>query len=377
MKKVLLIALIVFACLGIFSTTSKAEEPATGGETTVGTLMLAKPSVDVTLNHEGDVFAAGQSVILKGKIYGNLFVAGSSVTLPKDLEVKGSVFAAGQSVVSEAMVYGQVYLAGSNITDSSEVYGDIKAAGSNVNLAGKYNYAYESGEKLTFAGFANYGLRLAGKTVEITDESTVNGKIKINVSAGNTPKVPEKYKAATEIIQKKDDPDDHPTGLMNIWTLISGFLFSFVVGIVMMYIFPTGFEKIKHYLTKKMWFSLLWGFLSFLIVPICGIVLMLIFFPAAVVFVIAGVFFWIATFLFGSIVIYYWIGELLGKLIAKDKPIHAVLVLLMGLVATTLVLFLISLIPIVGPVSGLIKLAIYMIGSGAVIMAIFTKEPAA
>ncbi|NTU60779.1 MAG: hypothetical protein HGA95_00360, partial [Caldiserica bacterium] len=76
----------------------------------------------------------------------------------------------------------------------------------------------------------------------------------------------------------------------------------------------------------------------------------------------------------GTIVIYYWLGELLAKLISKDKPMHAVLMLLIGVFAASLFLFLVRLIPVVGGIGCFIQFALGLFGSGAVILAMFKRE---
>lgn len=377
MKKIALFMLTAVMCLGVFGTFARAEDDLpVEQETTVGILMLANENVNATVNHEGDVFAAGKDVSIKGKIVGNLFVAGMNVTLPKELEVTGSVFAGGQAVNSEATIRGQAYLAGSIINDKSEVFGDIKASGSNVMLGGKYNYAYLAGQSVTFSGMANYGLRMGGSLNVIDEMAEINGNIKINAPKDATPVVPEKFKDRVEIVYSKTDgdPDEDPLSGPNIWASVMGFLFAFVVGIAMMYIFPTGFEKIKAYFTKKIWHCLLWGFLSMLIVPIGTILILILFFPASIVFAIAGFMFWLVTFFLGTIVIYYWLGELLAKLISKDKPMHAVLMLLIGVFAASLFFFLVKLIPMVGGIGCFIQFVLGLFGSGAVILAMFKRE---
>jgi hypothetical protein len=377
MKKIVLFVLAVAVCLGMSAMFARAEDgTAETTNVTVGVLFFRNDKINTTVNHEGDVFAAGSNVTLKGKITGNLFVAGMNVTLPKELEVRGSVFAAGQSVSNESVVYGQVYLAGSTISDKGDIYGDIKAAGSIVKLAGKYNYAYLAGENVTFSGMANYGLRMGGETNTIEDAAEINGNIKINVPKGKTATYPDKYKDKVEIYspEKEDDPDDNPLSGANIWASVMGFLFAFVVGIAMMYIFPVGFEKIKAFFTKKIWFCLLWGFLSMLIVPLGTLLILLVFFPASIVFAIAGFLFWLVTFFLGTIVIYYWLGELLARLISKDKPMHAVLMLLIGVFAASLFFFLVRLVPVVGGVGCFIQFVLGLFGSGAVILAIFKRE---
>lgn len=377
MKKIALFMLTAVLCLGVFGTFARAEDGTTTEEKiTVGILMLSKENLNTTVNHEGDVFAAGKDVSIKGKIVGNLFVAGLNVTLPKELDVTGSVFAAGQNVDSEAVIRGQAYLAGSTVNDKSEVFGDIKASGSNVMLGGKYNYAYLAGQSVTFSGMANYGLRMGGESNVIEDSAEINGNIKINVPKGKTATFPDKFKGQVEIYtpEEEGDPDDNPLSGANIWASVMGFLFAFVVGIAMMYIFPTGFEKIKAYFTKKTWHCLLWGFLSMLIVPIGTILILILFFPASIVFAIAGFMFWLVTFFLGSIVIYYWLGELLAKLISKDKPMHAVLMLLIGVFAASLFFFLVKLIPMVGGISCFIQFVLGLFGSGAVILAMFKRE---
>lgn len=377
MKKIVLIVLAIAVCLGMTAMFARAEDGTeTADDVTVGVLFYGNNNINATLNHEGDVFAAGNSVSLKGKILGNLFVAGMNVSLPKELEVRGSVFAAGQMVSNEATVYGQVYLAGTTVTDMGDIYGDIKAVGSSVRLSGKYNYAYLAGENVTFGGMANYGLRMGGEANIIEDNAEVNGKIKIDVPKDKTATYPDKLKDKVEINTPKTnkDPDDNPLSGANILASVMGMLFAFVVGIAMMYIFPTGFEKIKAFILKRIWFCLLWGFLSMIIVPLGTVLVLLVFFPASIVFAIAGFLFWIVTFFLGSIVIYYWLGELLSRLISKDKPMHAVLMLLIGVFVASLFFFLVSLVPVVGGVGCFIQFVLGLFGSGAVILAIFKRE---
>lgn len=377
MKKIVLIVLAIAVCLGMTAMFARAEDGTeTADDVTVGVLFYGNNNINATLNHEGDVFAAGNSVSLKGKILGNLFVAGMNVSLPKELEVRGSVFAAGQMVSNEATVYGQVYLAGTTVTDMGDIYGDIKAVGSSVRLSGKYNYAYLAGENVTFGGMANYGLRMGGEANIIEDNAEVNGKIKIDVPKDKTATYPDKLKDKVEINTPKTnkDPDDNPLSGANILASVMGMLFAFVVGIAMMYIFPTSFEKIKAFILKRIWFCLLWGFLSMIIVPLGTVLVLLVFFPASIVFAIAGFLFWIVTFFLGSIVIYYWLGELLSRLISKDKPMHAVLMLLIGVFVASLFFFLVSLVPVVGGVGCFIQFVLGLFGSGAVILAIFKRE---
>jgi hypothetical protein len=377
MKKIVLLGLLVLMFFGFAGSFLKAEDgvPATN-ETSVGMLMLANTKVDAEINHEGDVFVAGQDVTLKGRIVGNLFVAGANVTLPKELEVRGSVFAAGQTLNSQAMIFGQAYFASQAIEDKSEIVGDIKAAGSNVTLAGNYNYAYLAGEKVTFSGSANYGLRMGGATNTITDEAQVTGKIKINSPKNMTPTVPEKFKENTEIVytEADGDPDEDPTTPLGIWSSVMSMLFAFVVGITMMYVFPTGFDKIRTNFLSNTWHSLLWGILPVLMVPIGAILILIIFFPASVLFVFTGVLFWIMTFFFGTIVIYYCFGEWIAKMLFKDKRVHAVMTLLIGTFVASLFFYLLRLIPTAGFVSWIVQAGVGLFGSGAVILAIFKRD---
>ena len=81
---------------------------------------------------EGDLYAAGQSVIINGTVRGDVVAAAASVVINGD--VRGSVNAAGASVTVDGSVRGSVRAAARDVAVAGRVGGDLVAYAQSLTL---------------------------------------------------------------------------------------------------------------------------------------------------------------------------------------------------------------------------------------------------
>lgn len=111
---------------------------------------------------DDDLYASGDSVVIRGTVNGTVFAAGNTVSV--DGSVSGDVWAAGNDVSVGGTVGNTVHAAGNQVTVGGQVHGDVTAAGNTVVLASTLN--------------SDRDAALAGNTVSI------DGRVGRNVFAG-------------------------------------------------------------------------------------------------------------------------------------------------------------------------------------------------
>src|SRR5262245_40228569 len=72
-----------------------------------------KAAVTADESIDGDLYIAGQDVVIDGTIKGDLIVAGQNVTISGTVE--GNVFAAGQGITVKGTVKGDLIAAGQGV----------------------------------------------------------------------------------------------------------------------------------------------------------------------------------------------------------------------------------------------------------------------
>ncbi len=156
MKKSLKIVLLSTIVMLLFFTTTIvfADESTNKIANTDVTNDISKQISEKTFETK-DVYAFDQKVNLSDSIKGNMFANGQDVT------------------ISNAMVYGDIFVFGQNITiDSSDVYGNIFVLGQNINIKGsttvKTVYACGQNIKIENPVDIAYSLKVAGENLNIS-----------------------------------------------------------------------------------------------------------------------------------------------------------------------------------------------------------------
>lgn len=417
---ILISAAVVLALALTVASPARAAEIITGdpnaivpvGQVIDDDLFITGQTVEIAGTVRGDVFAAGQQVTVTGSIEGNLFVAGQLVAA--DGNVDGSVYSLGYAINfgSSAVVSDNVYGAGFSIeaAEGSNIGRSVYAAGYQSILSG------EVGRDVNFSGAAfrlngDVGRNLTvqiGEPEEGTETSFAYGPwMPVNVQVIE----PGYVKANDATVGGRIDysvvtyePSSGRTYTpepKTLWGLaVAGWIFSrvgeflalFLVGILLVAVWPKQVAQVETQITKRTWRSLGVGFLAAILFPFAFLLAVLVIVLvgllvgllslgqlAPIVFAAGFLTLGLATVIFfaaGLLAAKSIFGHLVGERLFKSTNYEtqgnvwgAILALLVGLLIYEIVM----LIPILG---WLIGIVIVLLGLGAIIGAFWLKDKA-
>ncbi len=100
--------------------------------------------------------------------------ANNSVYLAKSDTIEGNLFAAGQTITIEGKVNGDIYCAGQTINISGEVAGDINCAGQSINISGPVAGSVRlAGNSVSLDNKIGHNLMAAGATIVTSAKSSI------------------------------------------------------------------------------------------------------------------------------------------------------------------------------------------------------------
>lgn len=121
---------------------------------------------------DGNLYAAGSTLLIDGEIKGDVICAGQSITISG--KVDGDVICAGQSINILGEVAGSVRVAGNSINIDNKVGRNVMAFGASSVLGSKGEVGMDM---LTAASFVNINGKIAGNLHGSGSLVTINGQI--------------------------------------------------------------------------------------------------------------------------------------------------------------------------------------------------------
>jgi hypothetical protein len=298
--------------------------------------------IDGTIN--GDLFVAGGSVRVSGKVGQSLRAAGGQLTVDADVGRNATVVGGNLSIEKSAILNGYLATAGGNITITAPVSGNLKVAGGNVSVLSSVGGDLDAavgmlrlGPEASVAGNLTY---LSDQSATIDNNASVEGEIiKRTPPPGVTVEEPEKFAAAF--------------AKLRVAAKIISAIAAFIVGLILIKLFPKYMSKTKDVLDKKVWRALGIGFLVLILTPIAIVVLLMtvIGIPLAL---LLGALYLIYVYL-SKIAVIYWAG---AKMFPKSSPVAF-------FVLALLIYALVTLIPFIG---GLVEFFVLLFGLGAMVI---------
>ncbi len=329
------------------------------GDTVDSSLYVASQDVVVDGVVNGDVHCVGQSVTINGTINGDVLCAGQHLRI--NGTVNGNIRVAAQEVTIAGKVTRGATIAGDKVTieRDARIGRDVTIASSNavvngsigrdaVLASGQAQVDNKIGRNLRFDGAA---LRLKdaamiGGSLTYTSEKAVDKASGAYIGGSTDHKAPKK--------------STMPWGL-NAAEAITMLLALVLFSMALVLLLPRAVHATSQVAVKSLGKSILIGLASLLAVPLLIAVLAstIVGMPLAFLVGILGL---ILLLISGPITAYY-----LGSMfLAKSKnPIH---MMLLG----SVVLVLLYMVPVVGVI---VMFAAYLIGSGAILIAIKRNLP--
>lgn len=229
-----------------------------------------------------DAYILGSQVTIDGVIDGDLLVMGGSVEVAG--EVKGSVRAiAGQLLISGtigknvSVLCGNIHLAGSSV-----IGGNLVAAGGNLDISGKVGGEVTvTGSNVRLSGFIGQATTAFAGKLHVTSRANLNGAL--TYTSGNPVYIEPQAIIKGPVYDKKTSLEEV---LHHRWVdalllssriagFLMNFLYTFLIGIFLMKLFPHNVHDTVHFLQKKPWKALINGIVTALLVPLLSLLLLM------------------------------------------------------------------------------------------------------
>lgn len=316
----------------------------------------------------GNLYVAGQSIVIDGMIGGDLIVAGQSITI--NGQVEGDIIAVCQDITINGNVGGNVRVAGNTLTINGAVVRNVNAFGNNITLGTDSRIGwdvYAMGANLTFRGIIDGGLNgdanqvlvtgKIGKDIDIKLDG--NSAQKLTVASGAiingdifyTSKIAANISAdasvAGDVAQKIPELKTNT----NFWPWLWGLLFSvfaaIAVGLVATTVCKNCIYSIIGLIEEKKASVLIPGLVLFFILPPIAIVLMITVIGIPLALILGTL--WLIAVYVAKILTAILIGNIIIKNILKKESLS----LTWSLVPGVIICWLLFSIPFAGWVIGI------------------------
>lgn len=352
-----------------------------------GSFVAALTGLVVVLAGAGVAYAANENLVTSGITNKSIFKFGNNINITGT--VNGDIICAGQTVTIDATVNGDIICAAQTITVTGKVSGDIRVAGQTVNVNSDLSRnASIAGQDVTISKEAKVGrdLQIAGETLNIDgavgrDLSVESGKTYINNTIGRNANVNAaeklilqdsatingnlKYSSPVKLVKtgsanvegtttytKIDSDKTASRDWLVIWQLYV-LLGLTLVSVVLVTLFPQAFRRLSDIAGKKLGWAFLTGFVAMFAVPIVifSFFISLIGIPFALILILL----WILALVITFPLAFYIVG---ARVLPKLHPVLMILII-------SLVIGVIQILPFIG---GLITFALYLLGSGTLLL---------
>jgi len=364
-----LILCMLFPLLG-----RAAEEPLPERERD---LLFVEPGERI----EGDLFAFNKVVEISGTVTGDVYVMGGQVFI--DGDVLGSVLiAAGSGDISGKVgesvraIGGQLRLSGSigssvtllaanaDITPAAEIGRDLVALAGNMDLSGRVGFnATVISSNVRISGEVKNDLKTYAEQLRLTSKAVIGNDL--NYRSASPAWIDPGARIGGKIHYHSTLLRDilKGTWLQGVFigsklaVLFMNFLFTFVIGVILLKIFPGSIHEAIHALKRHPWKSFVYGIVLLILFPLTALLLLMTILGAPFALTVLALN--VVTFYTVKIISIFWVSNALFPWIGL-KP-NKVPTFTLGL----LLYFLLTAIPYFGPALALTTL---LFGLGSVVV---------
>ncbi len=349
------------------TTTNATDDPANQNSASMysednfkkNDVYLYGDKVTVDYIVDGNLFVLADEVVINSQIGGDAFICANSVTVEQQGYVFSNLFTCAKNVTINGVVY-DLYSASENTTINGYVYRDIRVASNVLNVLGTVGRnAYVTSENLNF--LAN--LDENNTDQQPTSQGSINGNL--NYSAKQEASIPEGFVDG----EVKFEPlkEVNQNSIQDAILALGSFVITVVViWLICLWLAPKFLKKNPSLLTSKKILPVIGlGILT----PIVLVILSLILFVIGITSMIGVL---LLTILFILLAISTSICIItINNIICNKLKIEKNIAVFGILIATSIVLWLIGLIPWVGFI---VKIIIAILGLGLITSNLVIKE---
>lgn len=349
------LALLLILPISVSAFTAKSGDIVYVGkdETVDGNLFAAGSSITVDGKVTGDVICAGQTININGTVEGDVICAGQTIGI--NGPVNGNVRAAGNTININSAVARNVMAFGAAIIVGSEgsVGWDMLTGGATGEIRGKIGRGLSGGLASAvisgeIGGDVNLqiddriqkekrGIGVSEKSkLNITDTAIIGGNV--SYTAANEASVAEGASIAGEITKNapkiRKDIDNNFKALWGLFGLYSIFS-ALVIGLVLISLWRDEIKKMTDKMMDKTGASIGWGIVIMILTPILAILLLITLIGIPLAFLL--MLFWIIALCLSKIIVGILIGRRLLEKFWKNQKDSMIWAMIIGIVIVEII----------------------------------------
>lgn len=317
---------------------------------------------DVTIDYiiDGNLFVVANNVTINSQVGGDAFICADTVTVGEYGYIYSNLFTFSKNVNVNGIVC-DLYSASENTTINGYVYRDIRVGSNIVNIFGMVGRnAYIDCANLNFVQDTNANNE---DTTSITSQGIINGNL--SYTANQEASIPNGSVTGETTFEQQTSSDSNTiqNQIMSLGTFVVTII---VVWLICLWLTPKFLDKAPSFITTKKIFPVIgFGILA----PIVSILLAIVLFVLEITATL-GLLLLIALLILITISTSIFIITL-NNVICNKLKIKKTIVIFGMLIISAIVLWLIGLIPYIGPIVGFIAV---ILGAGIVVSSLVLKE---
>lgn len=329
------------------STTSITEDTYKKSD-----VYLAGDNITIDYIVDGNAFICADTVTISSQIGGDAFIMAKNLIIEEEGYIYSSLFAIADSIEIKGIAYDIYSLSKTLTISNGYIYRDVKASCNTLNINAPIG-------RNVFTNCSNINFNT-------TENSTGTIYGNLNYSSDVELSIPENT-VYGEIIYSQISSEDTIGEIIAEHILDLGSLLAFVIIIwlLCLWLAPKFLNNTNQFVGKKTLEVFGFGLLTLVIIPVVSIILMILYLTTKLSFVLLAIYF-LALIISTSLFIITVNNYICSKLnIHKNLGVFGVLIL------STIVIWLLTLIPYIGT---LISFVIVVLGLGILAKSIIPKR---
>lgn len=312
-----------------------------------GDLICAGQTININGVVEGDIICAGQSLNINNEVGGNVRVAGNAININSKIQRNVMVFGAFVNIGTESEVGGDVLLVGAAAEIRGKVIGEVHGSAAGANISGEIGKGVRL--RLDDRQYTKED-ELQGKSAPliIGDKAVIGGGLiytsRAKADISNEAKISGEVEQKIPKLKPKKDNDAKTW----IWNTIFSILSALLIGIIIINLWKRSIINLSDRMMDNVGASIGWGLLVLLLAPVVAIILLftIIGIPLSLILIVL----WLVSVYISKVIAGIVIGRALAERFMPEKKISLMLAMIFGVV----VVWLITSIPVVGWLLGVI-----------------------
>lgn len=307
-------------------------------------------------NREGNVYLAGQSIVIDGDINGDLIAIGQSIEV--NGQIGGDLIAAAQSLNINGEIKGNIRALGENINLNGTTEKNITLLGANINFNETANTGWDflflasntnikgsiAGELRGIAEIININGKI-GKNVNITLNDRANGSLNIysdaiingnlNYTAKNDANISTKEAVGGKITKSSPKKSQSQETANWLWRKLYYLFSALIIGLIIVSIFRKKIKNLDNQLPDKIKKSIGPGLLILLVTPLASLFIAATFIGLPLALIIF--FFWLIALYLAKILVAIVFGLWLSKKFFEKYKDNVIFIMTIGVTAAWIV----------------------------------------